>query len=336
MEETKGKVNTVRLQNISYGHKQTATLRAAIELDLFTKVSEGAATFSELAEALGVSVLNTERIVVACAGLGLLEKDSHGYKNAPDVERFLVKGKPTYVGPWLLFASRDFDNWKNLKDYLVTDKAPHVLGMYESLTDEMAREYHEATYSVGLGAGFLFSKHVDMSHRNLILDIGGGSGAYCIAALERYPHLKAIVMDFEPVTKMTREFVARWNLQDKITTLAGNFITDPFPQGPDVIIQASNLPQYDQEGLEKVMKKGLEALVPRGEYHVVGETVSDEKDGTLGPALWGLSEALDGSLGRAHSEKEVITYLENAGYINVEVNEFIPGSLTRITGYKPK
>ncbi|NQU14338.1 MAG: hypothetical protein HQ561_09315 [Desulfobacteraceae bacterium] len=336
MEETKGKVNTVRLQNISYGHKQTATLGAAIELDLFTKVSEGAATFSELAEALGVSVLNTERIVVACAGLGLLEKDSHGYKNAPDVERFLVKGKPTYVGPWLLFASRDFDNWKNLKDYLVTDKAPHVLGMYESLTDEMAREYHEATYSVGLGAGFLFSKNVDMSHRNLILDIGGGSGAYCIAALERYPHLKAIVMDFEPVTKMTREFVARWNLQDKITTLAGNFITDPFPQGPDVIIQASNLPQYDQEGLEKVMKKGLEALVPRGEYHVVGETVSDEKDGTLGPALWGLSEALDGSLGRAHSEKEVITYLENAGYINVEVNEFIPGSLTRITGYKPK
>jgi len=336
MEETKGKVNTVRLQNISYGHKQTATLRAAIELDLFTKVSEGAATFSELAEALGVSVLNTERIVVACAGLGLLEKDSHGYKNAPDVERFLVKGKPTYVGPWLLFASRDFDNWKNLKDYLVTDKAPHVLGMYESLTDEMAREYHEATYSVGLGAGFLFSKNVDMSHRNLILDIGGGSGAYCIAALERYPHLKAIVMDFEPVTKMTREFVARWNLQDKITTLAGNFITDPFPQGPDVIIQASNLPQYDQEGLEKVMKKGLEALVPGGEYHVVGETVSDEKDGTLGPALWRLSEALYGSLGRAHSEKEVITYLENAGYINVEVNEFIPGSLTRITGYKPK
>jgi len=336
MEETKGKVNTVRLQNISYGHKQTATLRAAIELDLFTKVSEGAATFSELAEALGIGVLNTERIVVACAGLGLLEKDSHGYKNAPDVERFLVKGKPTYVGPWLLFASRDFDNWKNLKDYLVTDKAPHVLGMYESLTDEMAREYHEATYSVGLGAGFLFSKKVDMSHRSLILDLGGGSGAYCIAALERYPHLKAIVMDFEPVTKMTREFVARWNLQDKITTLAGNFITDPFPQGPDVIIQASNLPQYDQEGLEKVMKKGLEALVPGGEYHVVGETVSDEKDGTLGPALWGLSEALYGSLGRAHSEKEVITYLENAGYINVEVNEFIPGSLTRITGYKPK
>jgi hypothetical protein len=67
----------------------------------------------------------------------------------------------------------------------------------------------------------------------------------------------------------------------------------------------------------------------------VGETVSDEKDGALGPAMWGLHEALFGSRGRAHSEKEVIAYLENSGFVNVEVHEFIPGSLTRITGYKP-
>jgi len=334
MKPTQGKINTVRLQNISYGHKQSATLKAAVELDLFSKVSEGASTFSKIAAAIGISELNAQRLVVACAGIGILEKDQAGYKNAPDSERFLVKGKPTYVGPWLLFATQDFENWKNLKDYMLSDEPPRVLGMYESLTDEMAREYHEATYSVGLGAGFLFSKDVDMSDRNLILDLGGGSGAYCISAIQRYPHLKAIVMDFKPVLKMTKKFVAQWKLEDKISTLAGDFTADPFPEGSDVIIQASNLPQYNQETLEKVMKKGFDALIPGGEYHVIGETVTNEKDGTLGPALWGLHETLFGSLGRAHSEKEVISYLENAGYINVEVNEFIPGSLTRITGYK--
>ena len=167
------------------------------------------------------------------------------------------------------------------------------------------------------------------------LDLGGGSGAYCIAALQRNPHLKAIVMDFEPVTKMTKEFVAQWGLEDKISTLAGDFTADPFPKGPDVIIQASNLPQYNEEMLIRIMKKGFDALLPGGEYHVVGETVSDEKDGTLGPALWGLHEALFQSLGRAHSGKEVISYLNKAGFENVDVNTFIPGSLTRITGYKP-
>jgi SAM-dependent methyltransferase len=328
-------MNTVRLQNISYGHKQSATLRAAIELGLFTRVSEGAVTFSELAGVLGISELNAERLVVACAAMGLLEKDATGYKNAPDVERFLVKGKPTYVGPWLLFATHDFEHWKELKAYLVSEEPPRVLGLYENLSDEMAREYHDATYSVGLGAGFLFTKNVDLSKRHLILDLGGGSGAYCIAAIQRYPHLEAIVMDFEPVTRIAAGFIAQWGLQDRISVLAGDFTSDPLPRGPDVIIQASNLPQYNQEALEEVMKKGFDALEPGGEYHVVGETVSDQKDGTLGPALWGLHEALFGSRGRAHSEKEVITYLNNAGFENVEVNAFIPGSLTRITGRKP-
>jgi ubiquinone/menaquinone biosynthesis C-methylase UbiE len=335
MTKLKSKINTVRLQNISYGHKQSAALRAAIELDLFTKISEGAKSFPDLAAELAISALNAERIVVACAAMGLLEKDGPGYRNAPDAERFLVKGKPTYVGPWLLFATYDFEEWKNLRAYLSSELPPRILGMYESLTDEMAREYHNATYSVGLGAGFLFSKNVDLAHRHLILDLGGGSGAYCIAAVQSYPHLKAIVMDFEAVTKIASEFIAQWGFQDKISTLAGDFTSDPFPQKPDVIIQASNLPQYNQAGLENVMRKGFEALVPGGEYHVVGETVSDEKDGELGPAMWGLHEALFGSLGRAHSEKEVRTYLENTGFENVEVHEFIPGSLTRITGHKP-
>ena len=335
MSGLKAKVNTVRLQDISYGHKASGVLKAAVELDLFTQVARGASTFARAAEALGISELNAERLMVACAGIGLLEKEGDGYVNAPDVDRFLVKDKPTYVGPWLIFAAWDFEQWKDLKGVLTSEEPPQVLGLYASLTDEMAREYHQATYSVGLGAGFLFSRGVDMSERSLILDLGGGSGAYCIAAIQRYPHLKAIVMDFEPVTKMTREYVAQWGLQEQISTLPGDFTADPFPEGPDVIIQASNLPQYDRKFLEKVLSKGFEALQPGGEYHVVGETLSDEKDGTYGPALWGIHEALFGSFGRGHSEKEVRSYLENVGFINVEVNEFIPGSLSRITGYKP-
>ncbi|MBW2009687.1 MAG: methyltransferase domain-containing protein [Deltaproteobacteria bacterium] len=310
MNEEKSRVTTVRLQNISYGHKQSATLKAAIELDLFTKISEGAGTFGEVASALGITELNAERLVVACAAIGLLEKVGVRYRNAPDVERFLVRGKPSYVGPWLVFSAHDFEHWKDLKDFLTTEEP-------------------------GLGAGFLFAKNVDLTRRKCILDLGGGSGAYCIAALQRYPHLRAIVMDFEPVTRMTRKFVAQWGLQEQISTLAGDFTRDPFPEGADVIIQASNLPQYNEETLGQVLRKGFEALEPGGEYHVVGETISDEKDGTLGPALWGIHEALFGSLGRAHSESEVRSYLEKAGFVDITVNEFIPGSLTRITGIKP-
>jgi len=166
------KVGTVRLQNLSYAHKQSGTLRAALELDLFTKVSEGASSVPVIATALDLTVLNAERLVVACTALELLEKDGDDYRNAADVERFLVKGKATYIGPWLLFNGLDFERWKDLGSVLGSDSPPKLLGLYEGLTDEMAGLYHEATYAVGLGAGMLFASDVDMSKRSLILDLG--------------------------------------------------------------------------------------------------------------------------------------------------------------------
>ena len=114
MTNSAKRISTVRLQNLSYGHKQSGTLRAALELDLFTEVSEGASSIPEIAEALGLSRLNGERLAVACTALELLEKDGDEYRNAPDVERFLVKGKATYIGPWLLFNGLDFERWKDL------------------------------------------------------------------------------------------------------------------------------------------------------------------------------------------------------------------------------
>jgi hypothetical protein len=59
-----------------------------------------------------------------------------------------------------------------------------------------------------------------------------------------------------------------------------------------------------------------------------------EKDGPAGPALWGLAEALDHSTGVAHSEREVVGYLQGAGFRDVSVHEFVPGSLTRVSGTK--
>jgi SAM-dependent methyltransferase len=332
----KKKVDTVRLQNLSYGHKQAAALRAAIELDLFTRVSEGASRIPEIAAKVGITELNAERLAVACTALGLIEKEADRYRNAPDVERFLVKGKMTYIGPWILFNGWDFEQWKNLADIMKSDEPPRVLGLYESLDDDMARVYHDATYTVGLGAGMLFARDVDLSRRTLILDLGGGSGAYCIAALQKYPHLRAVVMDFAPVCKIAQGFISQWKLQDKISTLPGDFTSDPLPSGADVMIMASNLPQYNEEVLGRVLRKAYAAMAPGGEYHVCGETLDNDKCGPVGPALWGLHEALFGSHGRAHSEEEVVGYLEKAGFVDARVHPFVPGSLTRITAYKPK
>lgn len=306
---------------------------AAVELDLFTHISQGCNRLEKLADALGITSVNAERLVVAACALDLLAKSGDTYSNAPDVERFLVRDKPTYIGPWLLFSGMDFDKWRSLGSVMKSREPSRTLGIYETLDEEMAQQYHEATYSVGLGAGMLFARDVDMSSRSMILDLGGGSGAYCIAAVQKYPHLRAVVLDFEAVCRVTDRFIAQWGMSDRIKTHPGDFTSDPLPSGADLMIMASNLPQYNGEMLVQIMTRARQSLAPGGEFHLVGETLNNEKTGPLGPALWGIHESLFGSDGRSHSEEEVKQYMEAAGFSRIEINPFIPGSLSRITGY---
>ena len=114
---------------------------------------------------------------------------------------------------------------------------------------------------------------------------------------------------------------------------AGDFTADPFPSA-DVVLMASNLPQYSRDIIAMVVAKAFDALEPGGEMHLIGEMLKDECTGPMGPALWGLAEALLHSTGRAHSEADCIGYFHSAGFVDVTASEFVKGTLTRVTGLK--
>ncbi|MCA8930187.1 MAG: hypothetical protein KDC18_19180, partial [Alphaproteobacteria bacterium] len=187
---------TVRLQHMVRAYREAAALMAAVELGLFTKIAEGHDTEADLSRAMGVTPLHGERIIVACVGLGLVERDGDRLRNAPDVDRFLVQGQPHYAGEWMLFTKPDWDQWGRLSEILKNQTPPRADNVKVSeFTVEDARRYHRATYSIGRGAGRLFLRQVDLTGKKHMIDIGGGSGAYCIEAAKQYPGLRASVLD---------------------------------------------------------------------------------------------------------------------------------------------
>ncbi len=335
---TPARLDTVRLQRLVRAYRESATLIAAIEIGLFTAIAKGANTLQKLTTTLDVTSINAERIVDACVALDLLirEEDTDTLRNAPDVERFLVEGTEHYAAAWMLFTRPDWDEWNRLGTHLRDKRPPVVLGGYADAFDvAAARKYHEATYSVGLGSGRRFARQVDLRTRKHVLDLGGGSGAYCIALANAYPHLTATVFDLPPVVAVAREFIEEHALSERIKTCAGDFTQDSLPTGADVIIMASNLPQYSASNIQRVVKKASDAIAPGGEFHLIGEMLVPDRNGPTDPALWALAEALVRSEGRAHSIEECMNYLSVAGFENVRHSEFIPGILTRVVGTKP-
>jgi SAM-dependent methyltransferase len=331
--ERPARIDTVRLQMLAQAYQRSAALFAAIEIDLFTAVAEGAGDVPALAAALSLTPHNVGRLVPVLLALGLLEHRDGRLVNAADVDRFLVKGRPSYAGPWMLFTKPRWAGWGALGEHL---KAPEtrLLGMYEDFTVDAARKYHEATYSVGMGAGRRFVRDVDLGRRRRLLDLGGGSGAYSINAALTWPELRAVVLDLPPVVVVARDFIAKHGVADRVEAMAGDFTRDAFP-ACDVAVMASNLPQYDAPIIARVVAKAFAALEPGGEMHLIGEMLDDDGAGPIGPALWGLSEALAHSTGRAHTEAECIGYFSQAGFVDIAARPFIPGVLTRVTGRKP-
>ena len=330
---TPPRATTVRLQNIAQSYGQSAALMAAVELGVFTAISEGAGTFAEVADKLGLHPTNAERLIVLLNAAGLTEVVDGRLRNADDTERFLVEGKPGYMGPWITFTKPQWNDWGRLADHLrVTDLKD--LGSIGDITVDEARRYHASTFSIGMGAGRRFVRHVDLSAARKIMDIGGGSGAYCIAAAKEHDHIHGVVLDLAPVCEVARDYLAEHGVADRVTAQPCDFTKDPFPGDCDVAIMASNLPMYDREVIGSVITKAYDALLPGGAMHLIGEMTNNERTGPWGPAYWGLGQAISHSKGLAHSAADVIGYFETAGFKDVQVVDFIPGSLSRVVGRK--
>ncbi len=330
------RLDTVRLQKMSRAFIESASLFSAIDLDLFTAISQGENTVARFATISGITELNAERLMTMCATAELIHwKDEH-YENAEDVERFLVKGAKGYAGPWLTFLRPGWKNWGNLTEKLKTQTEPVVIGGYESMTVEEARKYHEGTSSIGFGAGRRFVKQVDLSSRSKMMDLGGGSGAYSIVSAQTHEQLQAVVFDLPPVVEVTKEFITNNHVKDRVTTQGGDFTTDEFPKNCDVALMASNLPQYNRRIISLVVQKAFDALLPGGEMHLIGEMLDDDRAGPTDAAIWGLLEVMSNSTGLTHTRADCVNYFKMAGFLDIQVSEFVPGILVRVCGNKPQ
>lgn len=336
MGETDKRPDTVRLQGIAKAFWESAALMSAVELGAFTAIAGGADTIDKAAHAMGIEPVNAERLLTALTAMDLVRRSGETFANADDVQRFLVEGSPSYAGPWMLFGKPRWEQWGKLTEHLqVKASDQRILGMYDdTFTVERARSYHEATYSIGMGAARRFHRQVDLSGRKKIMDLGGGSGCYCIVAAQTHPDIKAEVLDLPPVVEVTREYIAENEVSDAVEANPCDFTKDPLPEDADVAIMASNLPQYSREIVTGIVQRVHDALLPGGEFHLIGEMLDADGCGPLPPALWGLAEAVSHSTGLAHSTADCVGYLEQAGFVDIEAIEFIPQTLTRVCGYK--
>ncbi len=105
---------------------------------------------------------------------------------------------------------------------------------------------------------------VDLSSTRLLVDVGGGTGIYSIACLQRNPRLKAIVWDRPEVLKVAAEMAAAYGVPDRLELVPGDMFVDPMPPGGDVVLLSNILHDWDRAPLPELVGRCAAGLARGG------------------------------------------------------------------------
>ncbi len=315
------------------GNYATELLTAAVaHFDVFGRLASGPRAPDDLRRELGLAERPAVVLLTALRAFGLLVADGHGRLALSELAReHLRPGAALDVGDYIGLAA-DSPGVVELVERLRTNRPAGAKpdegaafiyreGLESAMEEEQsARRLTLALAGRARNVAPVLAERVPLDQARLLLDVGGGTGLYSIACLQRHPRLRAVVWDRPAVLKVALEMAAAHGVADRLEGRPGDMFTDPVPAGADVHLLSNVLHDWDVPECRALVARCAAALPPGGRLLIHDVFLNDALDGPLPIALY--SAALFRlTEGRAYSAAEYRAWLTGAG---LEPGEVVP------------
>ena len=311
----------------------------AYELGLFSLLADQPQTLAEICETLRIKSRAAEALVSMNVSLGLLQISNGAYTLTQLAKDYLLENSPTYIGGFLdiHIASFEVFSFDSIKQAVLTNSSQVYSRkkLFQAHEEQvtLARSFTKAMHDHSMAAALAWSQALDLSKYRRMLDIGGGSGAHSIAAVLRWADLQATILELPIVCDIAQEYVARYNLQNRIATQSSDMWNDPFPLA-DVHFYGDIYHDWSEEQGRFLTQKSFETLEPGGRI-IIHEMLYDNEQKLGAPAVAAYNMMmLLWTEGQQYSGTELSTILSEAGFVDIKV---IPtsGYWGIVTGCKP-
>jgi SAM-dependent methyltransferase len=297
---------------IASGFMAAKHLFVANEVGLFAALAAGASTLDELGSRTGIARSRLRILADAMVVLGLVERRGDRYRNGPVATAFLGGGDTSAdLRPFLRFWDRlSYPTWIKFEEAVRTGRGQTSL----SFSEEDQRIFSEGVEALQVGPAHALPGAYDFSGHKRVLDVGGGTGSWLLAILQRYPELTGTLFELPMAAAVARQRLVDYPAGNRAEVVVGDFFSDPIPEGHDVVLIANVIHLFSPERNVHLLRR-IRERVPGGARLLLVDFWTDptHTEPSLAALLAGEFLVITGE-GDVYSDEEVTGWLEGTGW----------------------
>jgi ubiquinone/menaquinone biosynthesis C-methylase UbiE len=319
------------------GYQRTAALRAAIELDLFTAIGEGAVTLPAIATRIQASEKGARVLCDFLTIVGLLTKRGDEYGLTQDSAFFLSRHSPACLASMSQFlgipelTQRFHDLAEIVRkggtlqgEGTVEPNNPIWVTFAHSMAPLMVQPARMIAELVGASSGVSWK----------VLDIAASHGLFGIEIAKQNPNAHIVAVDWEAVLAVAADNAQRAGLSSRYSTKPGSAFEVDLGTGFDVVLITNFLHHFNAATNESFLRKVHAALAPGGRAVTLEFVPNDDRVSPPAAASFSMLMLAGTTGGDAYTYAELESMFRNAGFSRSELRSIPPSPESVVVSYK--
>jgi O-methyltransferase domain/Dimerisation domain len=327
------------LMQLGHAFKGAKALLSAVELGVFTILSEGSLDADALRRRTGIDARGARDFFDALVALELLERDGKDrYANTRETDLYLDSTKPSYIGGDLEHLNaRVYPHWSDLTAALQTGRpqsGARGTGNYPALYSDPAAfktfmsGMTDGCLSAAKAAALMFPWH----QYSTVIDIGAAQGGFLVQIAARHAHISGGGFDLAPIKPLFDRYVQAHGLATRLKFNAGDFFTDKLPTA-DVLVMGRILHNWDLVTKRMLLRKAHDALAPGGALMVYERLIDDDRRTSTAGLLASLNMLIMTQGGFDFTGKDCVGWMREAGFQSISISS-LANDISMVVGLK--
>lgn len=286
-------------------------LLGALQLDLFSTMSDGPMGSDEIAATAGTDPPSTKRLLDVLVASELVMRNGDEFSLSQEADVYLVSDSP-----WSRTASAEMLKlfWGSCLDTASVVRGDRQIALAARCHD--GEQFLRALHTDACTIADLATTLIEIPETGVLLDVGGGSGGAALTFSQHRPNLRCCVVELPEIASTSQRLLAEFDKARAVSVSDHDIVAAPVPGEADVVWAQFLTQTMGGDDARRAVTNMVRSLRSGGQVHLV-DIVTGEAGASDQAALFDLVLLNLYPRGQVYPVAGVKQWLHDAGAVDV-------------------